>query len=287
MDDVRLTNSDPGAALHRWLPIVARRAGKTARPVTRGVEIEVDGSPADGTPAPRPVLLASAPADDEERHARYRHALAPAARALLSAHACVFSSRLPEDPAAGEGEPVRVLRCALGVFDPALPLRLRRLTAIHVDPWDRVRVWEGGDRLFEQIDVESDACGDLGPAPRRSLDERLAALREAVERWHRSDLEMPAVRRRIAPRVRRRQREIRELETFYRAGRNRVALRGVETLPDDRANDAESEHRRRLLDVVRRYDTGLAVHVLSLGEVACRARRPRSGDEWWTSLPFV
>lgn len=264
--------SDPRALFESWVALAAGRRGVEAAAHPRGVALR----PATGDP----VVVAAEPRDDRERHARYLHAHQPAARALHAAEPPVFRCRF----ASSDGEPVRVLRCALGLFDQAGAPRLRRLTAWHVDPWDAVCVAPGGDRLFAGPLEPWDGVDPVADLP---LPRRLEKILAAVERHHRAHREDPALRKTLAARAARRRDEIRQLEAVYRGGRKHVLLRGVETLPDGRLNDADTEHRRRLLDVLARHRTGAAVRVLALGEIACGARRGRADGRRTIALPFA
>lgn len=259
------------------MPVVAERSGGSVQEHERGVELLAGGGR---------VLLTASPRDDAERRERYLHALIPAARALLSVETCSFRCRIPGSGRAGDGDPVRVLRAAFGVYDQAGPLRLRRLTAYHLDPWDLLHVAEGDDRLFDD-DAGREAWSEDEPAAEISWKRCLAAVLAATEGRHGALLATEESRRQLRSRSKRRFREIDELESFYRGGRKRVALRGVTDLPDGMPNDAAGEHRRRLLDALRRHQTGFAVHVLSVGEIACRGRREQRDGGWQVTLPFA
>jgi hypothetical protein len=123
--------------------------------------------------------------------------MAPAARALLSADGAWYQVALP-DRVGSKYQTCRVVRVAVGLFQATQPGSMHRVTAYHVDPWNRAFLTVDEDGLFAQHQGNLSPWDGRSPAAKLPFAQRLAGAFDEISKWASSNLPTLAEGRALA-----------------------------------------------------------------------------------------
>jgi len=266
--------------------IVARQYGGRSAAVADGASIHVSSPEWTRLGLPHePFVVAAHPKSNDDWKYRLRIAEQMSARASLSRPYVYFGTLEGKGATTNATERVQVLRCAFGLALVSGPLKLWRMTAYHIHPWNLMHVIEGNDELFSlsQLNLRSAKFHSLESFARRIEDLCLFVNRASEEFPKRSDIQeaLLAHKDRLAA-------EIAMLDSLYFDQQyQRGLLHGLPSGPLTGDGAIEVEYRKCLEELVQRFAVRVQVRLLSLGVLMCKGKRSQRGRDSDISLPFV
>ncbi|MCI0440754.1 MAG: hypothetical protein L0177_16735, partial [Chloroflexi bacterium] len=239
-DGYRGSSSDPRRSLSEWTELLDRREGAGTSELARYVSADVRGDP--------------------HVHERFiADVMAPAARALLSADGAWYQVALRDKRVSGY-QTCRIVRVVIGLFQTG---SMHRVTAYHVDPWNRTYVTTEQDGLFAKR--RTAPWDGRSPVATRALQERAEAASHAASDWMASNVPTAGEARALAQWHTSQVEELKRLYDFFYPSSGRLARSRKSSETGYLAG--RSGYVEKLEEQLRRMVPVYRTFLLSIGEI--------------------
>jgi hypothetical protein len=211
----------------------------------------------------------------------YSHA--PAARALATQKVPVIRTRILPSGQFKRGSDSRVLRLSFGFLTPSGDCQMKRVTIYQVEPLGIVAALTGTDSFCEGLYKTFQPWDGIDPKPSRDLRSRVEIVLTELQHWYagfQNSRDFLMWWGRTSSQY---TEERRQLSVMY-ADYSLTQPFGLKEEPTGFRPALDDEYRRRLLDLVERYQGAFRAIPLNAAEIRCSILSSKSGS---VRLPFL